>query len=221
MAKILMVEDDLLTNESVSEYLQDMGHTVFSAYDGEQALELFDVEEIDVVVLDIMLPKINGLSVLKKIRQISNVPILMLTAMNDMDIQIMSFDNQADDYVTKPFSIVLLGKRITALLRRIGKTEPEKIWNYHDVTVDFSGFSAERAGKLVDISPKEVQLLKMLVEHTGIVLTRDKILDYIWGADIPLNDRTIDTYIGRLRKKLGLDCIMTVKGIGYKFEVER
>jgi len=89
---------------------------------------------------------------------------------------------------------------------------------YKDIIVDFSGFSAEKAGKLIDISPKEVQLLKILVDHTGVVLTRDQILDSIWGTDVPLNDRTIDTYIGRLRKKLGLDCIVTVKGIGYKFE---
>lgn len=221
MANLLMVEDDVLTNESVCGYLQDMGHTVFPAYDGEQALELFHSEDIDLVVLDIMLPKINGLNVLKRIRQISSVPVLMLTAMDDMDTQIMSFDNLADDYVTKPFSIVLLGKRITALLRRIGKTAPASIWNYQDITVDFSGFSAEKAGKLIDISPKEVQLLKILVDHTGIVLTRDQILDSIWGEDVPLNDRTIDTYIGRLRKKLGLDCIVTVKGIGYKFEAVR
>ncbi len=221
MANLLIVEDDVLTNESVCEYLQDMGHIVFSAYDGEQALELFNSKEIDLVVLDIMLPQINGLNVLKKIRQVSSIPILMLTAMDDMDTQIMSFDNLADDYVTKPFSIVLLGKRITAFLRRIGKTEPANIWSYKDIIVDFSGFSAEKAGKLIDISPKEVQLLKILVDHTGVVLTRDQILDSIWGTDVPLNDRTIDTYIGRLRKKLGLDCIVTVKGIGYKFEAVR
>lgn len=221
MANLLIVEDDVLTNESVCEYLQDMGHIVFSAYDGEQALELFNSKEIDLVVLDIMLPQINGLNVLKKIRQASSIPILMLTAMDDMDTQIMSFDNLADDYVTKPFSIVLLGKRITALLRRIGKTGPANIWSYKDIIVDFSGFSAEKAGKLIDISPKEVQLLKILVDHTGVVLTRNQILDSIWGTDVPLNDRTIDTYIGRLRKKLGLDCIVTVKGIGYKFEAVR
>jgi len=218
MANLLIVEDDVLTNESVCEYLQDMGHIVFSAYDGEQALELFNSKEIDLVVLDIMLPQINGLNVLKKIRQASSIPILMLTAMDDMDTQIMSFDNLADDYVTKPFSIVLLGKRITALLRRIGKTGPANIWSYKDIIVDFSGFSAEKAGKLIDISPKEVQLLKILVDNTGVVLTRDQILDSICGTDVPLNDSTIDTYIGRLRKKLGLDCIVTVKGIGYKFE---
>ena len=199
MATLLMVEDDVLTNESVCEYLQD----------------------IDLVILDIMLPKMNGLNVLKKVRQISGAPILMLTAMDDMDTQIMSFDNLADDYVAKPFSIVLLGKRITALLRRIEKIAPANIWNYRDITVDFSGFSAEKSGKLIDISPKEVQLLKILVDHTGTVLTREQILDSIWGKDVPLNDRTIDTYIGRFRKKLGLDCIVTVKGIGYKFEAVR
>lgn len=168
-----------------------------------------------------MLPKISGLNVLKQIRKSSSIPVIMLTAMDDTDTQIMSFDGLADDYVTKPFSIVLLGKRVTALLRRVGKTEPEKIWQQGDVIVDFSGFSAEKAGISVDISPKEVLLLKMLVEHPGVVLTREQILNYIWGIDIPLNDRTIDTYVGRLRKKLDLDCIHTIKGVGYKFEVKR
>ncbi len=218
MAKILVVEDDELTNETVSEYFRDMEHTVVSVFDGETAVESFNTDKIDLVILDIMLPKMSGLNVLKQIRKSSSIPVIMLTAMDDTDTQIMSFDNLADDYVTKPFSIVLLGKRITALLRRIGKTGPANIWSYKDIIVDFSGFSAEKAGKLIDISPKEVQLLKILVDHTGVVLTRDQILDSIWGTDVPLNDRTIDTYIGRLRKKLGLDCIVTVKGIGYKFE---
>ena len=221
MAKILVVEDDELTNETVSEYFRDMEHTVVSVFDGETAVESFNTDKIDLVILDIMLPKMSGLNVLKQIRKSSSIPVIMLTAMDDTDTQIMSFDNLADDYVTKPFSIVLLGKRITALLRRIGKTEPANIWSYKDIIVDFSGFSAEKAGKLIDISPKEVQLLKILVDHTGVVLTRDQILDSIWGTDVPLNDRTIDTYIGRLRKKLGLDCIVTVKGIGYKFEAVR
>lgn len=221
MAKILVVEDDTLTNETVSEYLRDMGHSVISSYDGETAVEIFEADKFDLLILDIMLPKMSGLAVLKKVRQNSPAPIIMLTAMDDIDTQIMSFDGLADDYVTKPFSIVLLGKRVTALLRRIGKTAPARIWKYKDITVDFSGFSAEKAGTLVDISPKEVMLLKMLTEHPGVVLTREQILDHIWGVDIPLNDRTIDTYVGRLRKKLELDCICTIKGVGYKFEVER
>lgn len=221
MAKILVVEDDELTNETVSEYFRDMEHIVVSVFDGETAVESFNTDKIDLVILDIMLPKMSGLNVLKQIRKSSSIPVIILTAMDDTDTQIMSFDGLADDYVIKPFSIVLLGKRVTALLRRVGKTEPEKIWQQGDVVVDFSGFSAEKAGISVDISPKEVLLLKMLVEHPGVVLTREQILNYIWGIDIPLNDRTIDTYVGRLRKKLDLDCIQTIKGVGYKFEVKR
>ena len=128
MAKILVVEDDELTNETVSEYFRDMEHTVVSVFDGETAVESFNTDKIDLVILDIMLPKMSGLNVLKQIRKSSSIPVIMLTAMDDTDTQIMSFDGLTDDYVIKPFSIVLLGKRVTALLRRVGKTEPEKIW---------------------------------------------------------------------------------------------
>lgn len=222
MAKILIIEDDSLTNETICEYIKDMGHTAVPVFDGEQALHLLQQETVDLIVLDIMLPKVNGLTVLKTLRKSDiSVPVIMLTALDDLDTQIISFDNLADDYVSKPFSIVLLGKRITALLRRSGKAMPENIWSYQDIQVDFSGYSAERAGKIIDISPKEIQLLKMLVDHAGVVLTREQILDAIWGIDTPLNDRTIDTYIGRLRKKLEINCITTVKGVGYKFEVEK
>ena len=114
MAKILVVEDDELTNETVSEYFRDMEHTVVSVFDGETAVESFNTDKIDLVILDIMLPKMSGLNVLKQIRKSSSIPVIMLTAMDDTDTQIMSFDGLADDYVIKPFSIVLLGKRVTA-----------------------------------------------------------------------------------------------------------
>lgn len=221
MATILIVEDDILTNENISEYLKDAGHKVISAFDGNSAIQIVDTNTIDIILLDIMLPQVNGLTVLKEVRKNSNVPVLMLTAMSDEDTQIASFDGLADDYITKPFSMVLLGKRVTALLRRSGKCDPPNLWRYEDVTVDFSGFCAEKSNVQVDISPKEILLLKLLVEHKGIVLTREQILDKIWGEDIPLSDRTIDTYIGRIRKKLGIDCILTIKGVGYKFEVRK
>ena len=221
MYKLLIVEDDTDIQELLENHLCGSDYEVTLASDGVEAISLFAQRKYDLVLLDIMLPKMSGLNVLKQIRKSSSIPVIMLTAMDDTDTQIMSFDGLADDYVIKPFSIVLLGKRVTALLRRVGKTEPEKIWQQGDVMVDFSGFSAEKAGISVDISPKEVLLLKMLVEHPGVVLTREQILNYIWGIDIPLNDRTIDTYVGRLRKKLDLDCIQTIKGVGYKFEVKR
>lgn len=219
MARLLIVEDDTRTNEAVCEYLKNAEHTVIPAYDGAQALELFRNEKIDLVVLDIMLPKITGLSVLHEIRKTNTVPVLMLTAVEDEYTQVSSFDEQADDYMTKPFSMVLLGKRITALLRRSGKSPQLDNIILGNVTVDFSGYTASDNEGKIDITPKEIDLLRLLIEHKGLVLTRTQILDELWGFDYPIIDRTIDTYIKNLRKKLRLDCIVTVKGVGYKYEV--
>ena len=220
MATLLIVEDDYKTNEAICEYLRPTGHTVIPAYDGSEALRLFRQNRIDLVVLDIMLPHISGLSILHEIRQTSMAPVLMLTAIGDERTQITSFDEQADDYMTKPFSMVLLGKRITALLRRSGQALTPQKMTFGDVTVDFSGYTASDGNGKIDIMPKEIDLLRLLVEHKGLVLTRSQILDELWGADYPIIDRTVDTYIKNLRKKLRLDCIVTVKGIGYKYEVQ-
>ena len=220
MAALLIVEDDKQTNEAICEYLQSAGHKIIPAYDGTEALLLFHQEDIDLVVLDIMLPKVTGLAVLHEIRKKSAVPVLMLTAIEDEYTQITSFDEQADDYMTKPFSMVLLGRRVTALLRRNGKSILSDIVTFGDVTVDFSGYTAQDSNGKIDVTPKEIDLLRLLMEHKGLVLTRSQILDDLWGIDTPIIDRTIDTYIKNLRKKLRLDCIVTVKGIGYKYEVQ-
>ena len=219
MATLLIVEDDKQTNEAICEYLKSAGHKLIPAYDGASALQLFDQEAIDLVILDIMLPKITGLGVLHEIRKKSSVPVLMLTAIDDEHTQVTSFDEQADDYVTKPFSMVLLGRRITTLLRRSGKGVTLDTLSFDDVTVDFSGYTASDSNGKINITPKEIDLLRLLIENKGLVLTRSQILDDLWGIDAPIIDRTIDTYIKNLRKKLRLDCIVTVKGIGYKYEV--
>jgi len=220
MATLLIVEDDHKTNDAICEYLKPTGHSLIPAYDGSDALQLFRQNHIDLVVLDIMLPHFSGLSVLHEIRRTSTTPVLMLTAIEDEYTQVMSFDEQADDYMTKPFSMVLLGKRITALLRRSGQAPLPQTITFGDVTVDFSGYTASDSAGKIDIMPKEIDLLRLLVEHKGLVLTRSQILDELWGADYPIIDRTVDTYIKNLRKKLRLDCIVTVKGIGYKYEVQ-
>ena len=199
MAALLIVEDDFKTNEAICEYLKPAGHTVIPAYDGENALRLFQQNSIDLVVLDIMLPHISGLSVLHEIRQRSTAPVLMLTAIEDEYTQVMSFDEQADDYMTKPFSMVLLGKRITALLRRSGQTIPLQKVSFGEVQVDFSGYTASDGNGKIDIMPKEIDLLRLLMEHKGLVLTRSQILDELWGVDCPIIDRTVDTYIKNLR----------------------
>ena len=220
MATLLIVEDDRQTNEAICEYLKSAGHKLVPAYDGASALQLFDQESIDLVVLDIMLPQITGLGVLHEIRKKSSTPVLMLTAIDDEHTQVTSFDEQADDYITKPFSMVLLGRRISALLRRSGKGTVSDKMTFGDVIVDFSGYTAGDSNGKIDITPKEIDLLRLLVENKGLVLTRLQILDDLWGIDAPIIDRTIDTYIKNLRKKLRLDCIVTVKGIGYKYEVQ-
>lgn len=218
MAVLLIVEDDITTNEAICEYMQSAGHTTFSAFDGEQGLKIVKERPIDLVVLDIMLPKITGLEVLKELSVKSQIPVLMLTALDDESIQASSFDEEADDYITKPFSMLLLGKRVTALLRRSGKTSELHQIQFGDITIDFGGYTASGKNGQIDLTPKEIDLLKLLVEHKGLVLTRSQILDELWGYDYPIIERTIDTYIKNLRKKLNLDRIITVKGVGYKYE---
>lgn len=215
---ILIVEDEKEIREGVSEYLSEVGYNVISAEDGMQAIELFKNSKIDLVILDIMLPKANGFVVLNKIRQESNVPVIMLTAMSDDYTQIMSFDEKADDYITKPFSIIVLHKRIEALLRRGVKVSENKKWFYGDIEIDFEGYSARKNGENIDLKPKEIKLIELLLKYEGKVLTRAQILDNLWSIEEAPNDRVIDVYIKNIRKKLLLDCIVTVKGIGYKFE---
>ena len=215
---ILIVEDEKEIREGVSEYLSEVGYNVISAEDGMQAIELFKNSKIDLVILDIMLPKANGFVVLNKIRQESNVPVIMLTAMSDDYTQIMSFDEKADDYITKPFSIIVLHKRIEALLRRGVKVSENKKWFYGDIEIDFEGYSARKNGENIDLKPKEIKLIELLLKYEGKVLTRAQILDNLLNIEESPNDRVIDVYIKNIRKKLLLDCIVTVKGIGYKFE---
>ena len=221
MATILIVEDDIDTNEAICEYLQEAGHTTIPAFDGDEAITLFAAQKIDLVVLDIMLPTVTGLVVLNSIRKTSQVPVLMLTAMEDEHTQVTSFDGQADDYMTKPFSMVILGKRIAALLRRSNPQAPTDVWTHGDLTVNFSGYSAHDSTGELEVTAKEIDLLKLLVEHQGLVLSRSQILDNLWGDNAEVLDRLVDTYIKNLRKKLHLDCIKKVKGIGYKLEVSQ
>lgn len=220
MAKILIVEDNQGTNKAICEYMKAAGHTLYSAFDGDEALETFHKEKLDLIVLDIMLPKVSGIVVLHEIRKSSNIPIIMLTAIDDEYTQSNSFDELADDYITKPFSMLILGKRIAALLRRSENKSAASTIRLGDVVVDFGGYTATDDNGRIDITPKELEILKVLVDNKGLVLSRNQILDDVWGYDCDVIDRTIDAYIRNIRKKLRLDCITTVKGIGYKFEME-
>lgn len=218
MATLLIVEDDADTSEAICEYMRELGHTAIPAFDGEEALDLFSCGKIDLVVLDVMLPKITGLIVLHEIRKTSQAPVLMLTALEDEYTQIASFDGLADDYITKPFSMIILGKRVAALLRRGDPREPVDIWSHEDLIVNFSGYRAHNAEGEIEATPKELELLRFFVENKGRVLSRSQILNAVWNNDAYVLDRLIDTYVKNLRKKLGLDCIKTVRGVGYKLE---
>lgn len=216
--KILIVEDEKTTREGIAEYLTVKGYEVVAVGDGEDAIHSFIHTRFDLVILDIMLPKADGFAVLKTIRETSRTSVLMLTAMDDEYTQIMSFEEQADDYMSKPFSLAVLEKRIEALLRRSKPDYSRELWIYGDGKVDFSGFSATYKEEPVDVKPKEIKILHLLVEHSGQVLTREQILDRLWEHEEAPLDRVIDVYIKNLRKKLHLDCIKTVKGVGYKYE---
>lgn len=217
--KILLVEDEETTREGIAEFLTVKGYQVVAVGDGEEAITAFEsTSDFELVILDIMLPKADGFEVLHTIRKNSQTSVLMLTAMDDEYTQIMSFDEQADDYMSKPFSLGVLEKRIEALLRRSKRIQIEDVWIYQDTKVNFSAYSATYQDMEVDIKPKEIKLLHLLIEHAGQVLSRDQILDRMWESEEAPIDRVIDVYIKNLRKKLYLDCIKTVKGVGYKYE---
>ena len=217
--KILLVEDEKLAREGVRDFLISRGYLVTEAVDGEEAVKKFCESEqgvFDLVILDVMLPKMNGILVLKEIRKRSKVPVLMLTALSDEGTQLASFDNLADDYLCKPFSLLILEKRIEALMRRLKDTQKEEVskWEREGVMVDFLEYKGYLNGVDVDLKPKEVELLKLLIENPKVTLRREQILEELWKDELPY-DRVIDVYIKNLRKKLQIDCIKTVKGVGY------
>lgn len=215
--KILVVEDDIVIRDGVVAFLVDAGHQCVVAEDGEQAIRQFEKDHIDFVLLDIMLPKKSGLEVLKVIRKNSEVPILMLTALNDDHTKISAFNSLADGYINKPFSLPVLMARIESIFKRRGSIG--EIWRYNNTEIDFKGYCASVNNTMIKVNPKELDVLKTLLDNKNQVLTRAQIIDKAWDYDeeIPL-DRVVDVYIKSLRKKLGLDCIVTIKNVGYKIE---
>ena len=214
-ATILLVEDEPTLHTGTEQFLTQRGFTVIAAASGEEALEQF--AEADAIILDIMLPGISGIEVLHQIRQTSDVPVLMLTALHDEPTQVASFDELADDYMSKPFSLVILEKRIKALLRR-RQSVKKTLWRRGLASVDFAAYQGLYDGADAHLKPKEVQLLKLLVDNPHMVWSRQAIIDKLWHGDEVPFDRVVDVYIKNLRKKLHLDCIITVKGVGYRYE---
>ena len=208
-----------MIREGVVEFLREFKYEMVEAGDGLEALKKFN-HEINLVILDIKLPSMSGLEVLRKIREKSRVPVLMMTAFSDEESQIMAFSNLADGFMEKPFSLPVLKARVEALLKKtLGEDLRE--FNYQETKIDFVSFRAEVAGQAVEVKPKELEILKYLFLNEGRVLKREQIIENVWkeSEEIPF-DRVIDVYIKELRKKLKLDCIYTVRGVGYKLERE-
>ena len=214
---LLVVEDDKMIREGICEFLSEFGYKTYQAEDGKQAISIFENNEINLAILDIQLPYINGLDVLKKIRETSDIPAIMLTAFSDEEYKINAFTSLADGYIEKPFSLPVLKVRVESLIKKYyGNNET---FNYKNTEVNFASYTAKLNGKKVDVNAKELEILKYMIENEGQALTRMQIIDSVWKEtdEIPF-DRVIDVYIKELRKKLQLDCIVTIRNVGYKLE---
>lgn len=225
--KILVVDDDQNINELIRMYLDKEGYQVIQAYDGEQALELFQTSAPSLVVLDLMLPKLDGLAVCREMRKISSIPVIMLTAKGETFDKVLGLELGADDYMVKPFEPKELIARIKAVLRRTGEsaagTEHQEVV-YPNLSVNMTNYELKVNGKSLEVPPKELEVLYFLCSHPNQVFTRDQLLNQVWGYDYFGADRTVDVHIKRIREKLGESPywqLKTVYGVGYKFEVKR
>lgn len=217
MKKLLIVEDEPDIQELLEAYLHDAGYETTIAEDGVEALAKFQKDKFDLILLDLMLPKIDGFGVCEFIRRESNVPILMLTALDGEQEQLRGFRMEIDDYVTKPFSMPILLQKIRAILRRTSAGKEEnRCLHYRDLTLDLDGMEAVLAGRSLDLTTREFELLQTLISSPGRVFTREVLLAKLWGYDFFGDERVVDSHIKNLRRKLGTEYIETVRGVGYR-----
>ena len=217
MKKLLIVEDEPDIQELLEAYLHDAGYETTIAEDGVEALAKFQKDKFDLILLDLMLPKIDGFGVCEFIRRESNVPILMLTALDGEQEQLRGFRMEIDDYVTKPFSMPILLQKIRAILRRTSaEKEENRCLRYRDLTLDLDGMEAVLAGRSLDLTTREFELLQTLISSPGRVFTREVLLAKLWGYDFFGDERVVDSHIKNLRRKLGTEYIETVRGVGYR-----
>lgn len=217
MKKLLIVEDEPDIQELLEAYLHDAGYETTIAGDGVEALAKFQKDKFDLILLDLMLPKIDGFGVCEFIRRESNVPILMLTALDGEQEQLRGFQMEIDDYVTKPFSMPILLQKIRAILRRTSaEKEENRCLHYRDLTLDLDGMEAVLAGRSLDLTTREFELLQTLISSPGRVFTREVLLAKLWGYDFFGDERVVDSHIKNLRRKLGTEYIETVRGVGYR-----
>ena len=216
MKRILIVEDEPDIQELLCAYLRDAGYETAAADDGVAALSLFQEQSFDLVLLDIMLPKIDGFGVCEVIRRQSQVPVLMLTALDGEEQQLRGFGLDIDDYVTKPFSMPVLLEKIRVILRRSAGTEEERCLRYRDITICPDNREATLEGRRLDLTAREFELLYTLLSAPGRVFTREMLLAKLWGYDFYGDERIVDSHIKNLRHKLGRGYIETVRGVGYR-----
>ena len=222
MNKILVVEDDLDIQELLQNFLQESGYDITVANDGLEAINLFSDDNFDLILLDILLPKIDGFSVCEFIRKKSQIPIIILTALNGEKEQIKGLDLQVDDYITKPFSMPVLVRKIAAVLRRASKTSDQehKTISYDNLVLDFDDYTASVNGISYELTQREFEVLRELLLNRGRILTRQNLLNKLWKYDFYGDERVIDTHIKNLRKKLNITFIQTIRGVGYKIDKE-
>ena len=220
---ILIVDDEQRMRKLIKDFLVAKGYSILEAEDGEKALEVFEENrnKISLILLDVMMPKLDGWSVLRQIRQESKVPIIMLTARGEEQDELFGFELGVDEYIAKPFSPKILVARVEAILKRTSQNQ-NKVSDYGGIEIDEDGRSVKVDGKVVEMSLREYELLKYMVDNIGIALSRDKILNNVWNYDYYGDSRTIDSHVKKIRHKLGKKgkYIKTMRGIGYKFEIK-
>ena len=220
---VLIVDDESRMRKLIRDFLVQKEYKILEAEDGEDAIKVFreNQEKINLILLDVMMPKLDGWSVLRQIRQESNVPIIMLTARGEEQDELFGFELGVDEYISKPFSPKILVARVEALLKRTSKKDIN-VYEIAGIEIDSDGRTVKVDSKTIELSLREYELLKYLIENKGIALSRDKILNNVWNYDFYGDSRTIDSHIKKLRHKLGKKgkYIETIRGVGYKFEVK-
>lgn len=225
MRTVLIVDDEPKIRHLISYYLEPEGFKILEAENGREALEIFSRKSVDLIILDIMMPVMDGMECCKELRKISDVVILMLTAKSEETDKLLGYGFGADDYITKPFSPKIIVAKVKAMLKRVEAPQINNSTNINIENVEINEMSHEVIvdNEVVDFSPKEFDILLLLAKHKGVVLSRDNILNNVWGNDYYGDFRTVDTHIRRIREKLkdNASLIATVTGIGYKFEVKK
>lgn len=221
MEKILVVDDEARIRDIIRQYIEFEGFSFYEADDGLAAYQMVKAEPFDLIILDVMMPNWDGITTLRKIREFSEVPVILLTAKGEEYDKVFGFDLGADDYVVKPFSPKELMSRVKAILKRVHRAKPEgETYTFRGLTVDPKSYEMKIDGKPVNLTPKEFELLVYFIHNKNTVITRDTLLNHIWGYDFYGDSRTVDTHIKMLRGNLGeyRDLIKTIWGVGYKYE---